>query len=61
MRISRNKDPDRQAIHWVLQVHKLKGGTPDFREILRQTHNEEKLEQRENEQRAKNFIIRGLA
>ena len=39
---------------------KLKGGTTDFREILRQTH-EEKLEQREKEQRAKNFIIHGLA
>ena len=40
---------------------KLKGGTIDFREILRQAHNEEKLEQREKEQRAKNFIIHGLA
>ena len=40
---------------------KLKGGTTDFREILRQTHNEEKLEQREKEQTVKNFIIHGLA
>ena len=39
---------------------KLKGGATDFREILRSTQNEEKLEQREKEQRAKNFTIHGL-
>ena len=35
------------------------GNTMNFREILREAQNEEKLEQREKEQRAKNLIIHG--
>ena len=36
------------------------GNTMDFREILREAENEEKLEHREKEQRAKNLIIHGM-
>ena len=36
------------------------GNTMDFREILREAQNEEKSEQREKEQRAKNLIIHGM-
>ena len=36
------------------------GNTMDFREILHEAQNEEKLEQREKEQRAKNLIIHGM-
>ena len=32
----------------------------DFKKILREAQNEEKLEQREKEQRAKNLIIHGM-
>ena len=44
-----------------LVIPSLADKLKDFREILRQTHNEEKLERREKEQRPKNFIVRGLA
>ena len=33
----------------------------DFRQILQQTRNEERVEEREKEKRSKNFIIHGLA
>ena len=36
------------------------GNTMDFKEILREAQNEEKLKQREKEQRAKNLIIHGM-
>ena len=60
MRTSRNQGSARKPLIIPSFADKLKDGATDFREILRQTQNEEKLEQREKEQRAENFIIHGL-